>query len=122
MQINTEDDLPEKSQLRIELPFVSKGTDIIWENELDKDFTQRMAEVKVGEDEDDADGEENDSGLVVVTFPPPPSCHDTILLSFGPGMQAYLDHPALGRDCDETQEPSSENDGTTKPERKSDYV
>ena len=66
------------------------------------------------------DMEEEDTGLVVVTFPPPPSSHDTILVSFGPGMQAYLDHPQT--DWDGTDETQSENNTRTKPSTKSDYV
>jgi hypothetical protein len=62
--LQTEHDLPEGRQERIELSFVSdKGT--------------------LGT------GDEN--GLVVVTFPPP-QFEDSVLVTFGPGMQAYLEY------------------------------
>lgn len=63
-QVEEEKDLPEFLQERIELPFVS-----------DKGAT----------------GAIDESGLVVVTFLPPPF-EDSILVAFGPGMQAYFEY------------------------------
>lgn len=54
---------------RIELLFVCKG--ITWESEDDES-----------------------TGLVVVTCPPPEHKGDTVYVRFGPGLQAYLDQPA----------------------------
>lgn len=53
---------------RIELPFVCKG--ITWESEDDES-----------------------TGLVVVTCPPPEHKADSVCVRFGPGVQAYLDQP-----------------------------
>jgi hypothetical protein len=73
--LDKEDDLPAAFQNRIELPFVTKG--ITW-------------------DEDDYD---DSSGLVLTTFPPPARAEDTLMVLFGPGMQAYLEY--LHNDEDE---------------------
>ena len=91
--IETEEDLPELLRHRIELPFVAKG--ITWEEQLalSNDY------------EDDDNG-----GLVVVTFPPPQT-HDTILITFGPGLQAYLDY----------LEEADEDNETRRIEEKVDY-
>ena len=70
--LQKEDDLPKELQFRVQLPFVS-----------DKALAGEM---------DDCINEGNEAnGLVVVTFPPPPT-DDTILVNFGAGMQAYLDY------------------------------
>ena len=53
---------------RIQLPFVCKG--ITWESEDD-----------------------DSSGLVLVTCPPPEHTSDTLYVRFGAGLQAYLDQP-----------------------------
>ena len=49
-----------------------------------------------GGDEDDYD---DSSGLVLTTFPPPTLTEDTLMVKFGPGMQAYLEY--LHNDEDE---------------------
>jgi hypothetical protein len=64
-----EETLPKDCQDRIELPFVSNLK---------------------GDDDDDDYGLEG-SGMVVVTFPPPPM-DDCVLVTFGRGLQAYLDY------------------------------
>ncbi|KAG7370781.1 hypothetical protein IV203_019351 [Nitzschia inconspicua] len=67
VQLENEEGLPDPLQERIALPFVSdKGT----VSAIDP---------------------ENTGGLVVLTFPPPPF-EDSILVMFGPGMQAYLEY------------------------------
>ena len=86
--IEEESDLPKELQKRIELPFVTKG--ITWAEDQDED--------------------EDDEGLVVITFPPPPIKEaDSILVKFGPGMQAYLDYKQEEEevDDDEKQEDGS---------------
>mmetsp|Transcript_11648 Transcript_11648/g.33512 ORF Transcript_11648/g.33512 Transcript_11648/m.33512 type:complete len:555 (-) Transcript_11648:2375-4039(-) len=69
-------DLPEGADDRIELPFVSN----------------------LGESDDD---EDEIGGTVVVTFPPPPT-DDSVLVKFGPGLQAYLDYGAEPDDGEQT--------------------
>lgn len=66
-----EDDLPEAMKDRIELPFVSN----------------------LGEEEEDDDEESDQEGgsTVVVTFPPPRT-DDCVLVTFGSGLQAYIDY------------------------------
>ena len=78
---NEEDDL----QDRIELPFVSN----------------------LGEDDDDEEAvEQSRSGnTVVVTFPPPLT-EDCVLVSFGPGMEAYIDYNSGGPEEDESGDES----------------
>jgi hypothetical protein len=79
LRLEKEDDLPEALRQRMELPFVSSVSGAIWEEKLNY------------KEENDGEGEERE-GLVVVSFPPPPNDHDTFLLSFGAGLQAYLDY------------------------------
>ena len=76
--IANEEDLAPPFQSRIELPFVCKG--ITWD---DEDY--------FNDDDDNTNGIDN-SGLVVVTFPPPLTSSDTLLVKFGPGMQAYMEY------------------------------
>ena len=71
--LEKEEDIPEPLRQRIELPFVTKG--ITWEEQLC--FTDDTAE--------------DDGGLVVITFPPPQT-HDTVLVTWENGLQAYLDY------------------------------
>ena len=81
--LNDESDLPTYLQCRIQLPFVTKG--ITWEDQLDLD----------NDDDDESEDDYDAGGLVVVTFPPPPpksSGDDTMIVKFGPGLQAYLDY------------------------------
>jgi hypothetical protein len=78
--LDKEDDLPVVFQNRIELPFVTKG--ITW-------------------DEDDYD---DSSGLVLTTFPPPARAEDTLMVQFGPGMQAYLEYLHSDEDEDHPEE------------------
>jgi hypothetical protein len=93
--LNSLGDLPKKLQHRIVLPFVSKGA--TWEDQ----FVSRTVDSERSKYEDDEESEEimeesDDEGLVVITFPPPPmtsEMNDTLLMKFGPGLQAYLDHP-----------------------------
>lgn len=86
--LEKEEDLPEHLRNRIELPFVSQGA--TWEDQL----TSR-GNLTDNNDE----GDDDNGGLVVVTFPPPPSTststnnNDTMIVKFGPGLQAYLDYP-----------------------------
>jgi hypothetical protein len=70
--LRKEDDLPKELQFRVQLPFVS---DKVLAGEMDDCITE---------------GNEA-NGLVVVTFPPPPT-DDNIFVNFEPGMQAYLDY------------------------------
>jgi hypothetical protein len=77
--LTKEEDLPKALRHRIEVPFVTKG--ITWEEML-----------KGGTKDEDDDDDDDEGGLVVVTFPPPPT-DDTVLVTFGPGLQAYLDNP-----------------------------
>jgi hypothetical protein len=72
--ISKEEELPEELRHRMELPFVCKG--ITWEDE-----------------------DQDDDGLVVICFPPPP-VKDTMLVTFGSGMQAYLDYRQEKEDPD----------------------
>lgn len=71
--LEKEEDIPEPLRQRIELPFVTKG--ITWEEQLC--FSDDVAE--------------DDGGLVVITFPPPQT-HDTMLVTWEKGLQAYLDY------------------------------
>ena len=82
--INTEEDLTAPFQSRIELPFVCKG--ITWD---DEDYYNSDEDE---DDNDDSDGNNDNSGLVVVTFPPPAATNDTMMVKFGPGMQAYMEY------------------------------
>jgi hypothetical protein len=66
IHLENEDDLPESIRGRIELPFVSKGA--TWISNV------------------------GGNGLVLVTFPPPPTEEDTVRVKFGPGLQAYLEY------------------------------
>ena len=92
--LNTEDDLPSPYQERIELPFVCKG--ITW----------------------DEDEYLDSPGLVLTTFPPPASTDDTLMVNFGPGMQAYLEYLEQ-EDQDEQKFESSASKG--RPNECSDY-
>ena len=78
--LTTAEDLHKALRHRIEVPFL-KG--ITWEEML-KGWTK-------DEDEEDDDDDDDDDD-VVNTFPPPPT-DDTVLVTFGPGLQAYLDYP-----------------------------
>lgn len=91
--LQKEQDILEQLRHRIELPFVTKG--ITWEDQLN---------VSKGDDEDDGG-----SGLVVVTFPPPPTDHDTLLVSFGPGLQAYMDYVSEDKDPDASKDKEQES-------------
>lgn len=66
VRLDKEEDLPEAIRGRIELPFVSKGA--TWISRV------------------------RGNGLVVVTFPPPPTQAETIRVKFGAGLQAYLEY------------------------------
>ena len=70
---NATDDNNKEMLHRIELPFVCKG--ITWESEDDES-----------------------TGLVLVTCPPPRHHHDTIYIKFGAGLQAYLDRQVVDKD------------------------
>jgi len=65
-QVYSEDDLPESLRGQIELPFLGKGT--TWEDDV----------------------YENAGATVVVTYPPPDHEDDTLLVSFGPGLESFL--------------------------------
>jgi len=96
-----EEDLPENLQERIQLPFVSN----------------------LSEEEDDEDNNEG-GGTVVVTFPPPPT-DDSVLVMFGPGLQAYLDYKTYGSEDEVSTESHAEADDgahSSTPTRQSDYV
>jgi hypothetical protein len=75
VHVNEQEDLPLSLRGRIELPFLGKGT--TWEDE----------------DEEEAGG-----GMVLVTYPPPDHEADTLLVRFGPDLEAFL------RDLDEDEE------------------
>eukprot|EP00980_Cylindrotheca_fusiformis_P013941 scaffold3621_cov114-Cylindrotheca_fusiformis.AAC.6 len=94
--LEKEEDIPEELRHRIELPFVTKG--ITWADQL------QVSQ----EDEDDDD----EGGLIVVTFPPPNSDHDTMLVTFGAGLQAYMDYESK----------DSDNEDGNKKEHESGYV
>jgi len=66
-----EEDLPEPLRHRIELPFVSN------QDSLNTD--------------DNEDGDDNEGCTVVMTFLPPTTIGDTVFVTFGDGMEAYLD-------------------------------
>ena len=105
--IEEEDDLPETLRHRIELPFVSNqglpGSD---------------------DNTDDADEEEGGGGTIVMTFPPPATTgttgEDTVLVSFGPGMQAYIDYNYEHEEDIESDAMAEENHPS--PLVQSDYV
>jgi hypothetical protein len=79
--ISNEEELPPDLRHRMELPFVCKG--ITWE-----------------------DQDQDQDGLVVICFPPP-HVEDTMLVTFGSGMQAYLDYRQEKEDPDNnSQDPS----------------
>jgi hypothetical protein len=79
VHVNEQEDLPLSLRGRIELPFLGKGT--TWEDEPEE------------EDEEEAGG-----GMVLVTYPPPDHVVDTLLVRFGPDLEAFL------RDLDEEEE------------------
>jgi hypothetical protein len=83
VHVNVEADLPLSLRGRIELPFLGKGT--TWEDE----------------DEDD---EEAGGGMVLVTYPPPDRQGDTLLVRFGPGLEAFLRDLAIDEDEDEGED------------------
>ena len=64
-------------------------------------------------------------GTVVVTFPPPPT-DDCVLVTFGPGLQAYLDYNYGPKEEDDTEshaEADADADGEDPlPTRQSDYA
>ena len=89
-EIEKEEDLPDTLRHRIELPFVTKG--VTWEDQLNT-------------------GDVNDDGgLVVITFPPLPT-DDTLMVAFGPGLQAYLDYQQRPED-------ESEQEGVKKEKQR----
>ena len=101
-----EGDLPETLKNRIELPFVSN----------------------LGDDDDDDDDNEKDEGgsTVVVTFPPPPT-DDCVLVTFGPGLQAYMDYNYGPEEDDgdaesNAAEADDESSHSPIPNPQSDYV
>jgi hypothetical protein len=107
VSIEEEDDLPEILRHRIELPFVSNqglpGSD---------------------DNTDDVDEEEGGGGTIVMTFPPPATTgttgEDTVLVSFGPGMQAYIDYNYEQEEDMESDAMAEENHPS--PLVQSDYV
>jgi hypothetical protein len=91
-------DLPLELCGRIELPFVGSNT-------LDKQ----------DQDQEDDDGEEEEEErMVVVTFPPPPSVHSTMRVRFGPGLQAYLDHPAASTNTSSSDQRQQKDESTLR--------
>lgn len=108
VSFESEDDMPEALHDRIELPFVSI----------------------LGEDNDEDDDDERQNygagSTVVVTFPPPPT-DDCILVTFGPGLQAYVDYNN-GPEEDESDVESNvaqaddESSHSPMPHSQSDYV
>jgi hypothetical protein len=80
VHVNEEEDLPLTLRGRIELPFLGKGT--TWEDE--------------DEDEEEAGG-----GMVLVTYPPPDHQVDTLLVRFGPDLEAFLRDLDIEEDEDE---------------------
>jgi hypothetical protein len=97
VELNKEEELPKALQHRIELPFVTKGV--------------------TGEEQLNTGADNDDGGLVVITFPPPPT-DDTLLVTFGPGLQAYLDYPQK----QEESEQEGKQEGKQEEERESGYV
>ena len=91
-------DLPLELCGRIELPFVGSNT-------LDKQDQDQ---------EDVADEEEEEERVVVVTFPPPPSVHSTMRVRFGPGLQAYLDHPAASTNTSSSDQQQQKDESTLR--------
>lgn len=106
VSLASENDLPEALRHRIEMAFfVSKGP------------TQgsNMQDHDGDIDTDDGEGED-EGGLVMVSFPPPPmtgSMKNTLLVKFGANMQAYLDYPDSSND---------QGNATNKPPRETAYV
>jgi hypothetical protein len=103
-----EDDLPEALKDRIKLPFVSN----------------------LGADDDDDDvivDEKHEGGsTVVVTFPPPPT-DDCVLVTFGPGLQAYMDYNYGPEEDDSDAESNAaqaddESSHSPIPNPQSDYI
>ena len=88
-EITKEEELPEPLRHRLELPFVSKGA--TWEDQLNI-------------------GEDDEGGLVVITFPPPPT-EDTLLVTFGQGLQAYLDYPNPNEEGRKQERPEQHETG-----------
>lgn len=89
--LDSQEDLPEHLQHRIELPFVSKGATV------GDPLISRTEPNDLSNDdiEDTSDESDEDATLVVITFPPPPmtsDISDTMLIKFGPGLQAYLEY------------------------------
>jgi hypothetical protein len=97
IQLDKEDQLPEQLQERIELPFVSdKGA--LGTNNV-----------------------EGQCGMMVVTFPPPPF-EDSVLVLFGPGMQAYLEYVQEEAKEETAHLSISEELEFDLPSKQSDYV
>ena len=99
-----EENIPEHLRERIELPFVSN----------------------LAEDDDDENSNQ-ESSMEVVTFPPPP-IEDCALLSFGPGLQAYMDYKYNeGEDEEDIESNAGQSDNespspSAKHKAQSDYV
>ena len=85
ISLDSEDDLPEEIRGRVELPFVSKGATWVTDTE-------------------------EEPNLVLVTFPPPPHKSDTVRVSFGSEMQAYLDYNQEEDEAEEEEEQQSEEE------------
>ena len=117
--LEKDEDLPEHLRHRIELPFVSKGA--TWEDQLlplatRKELSDDQKEETTEPDQDGEDDDVGGGGLVVVTFPPPPSAGcDTLVVKFGPGLQAYFDYPY------KVSQPS-EDEAMESSQRESGYV
>jgi len=108
-----ETDLPEALRDRIELPFVSN---------LAEEDDNEQAE-KENDDQDSGVS----PGMVVVTFPPPPT-DDCVMVTFGPGLQAYLDYtygPEEDVDDEDTGSTVAQADAESQsslPKTQTDYV
>jgi hypothetical protein len=87
VHVNEEEDLPLSLRGRIELPFLGKGT--TWEDE----------------DEEEAGG-----GMVLVTYPPPDHEVDTLLVRFGPDLEAFLRDLDIYEDEDENEDENEEQE------------
>lgn len=113
--LEKDEDLPEHLRHRIELPFVSKGA--TWDDQLLPLSDKPSEDGKVTADGLEEGDDDHGGELVVVTFPPPPTntSNNTLVVKFGPGLQAYLDYPHTG---------SNENlrDSTMKLPQETGYV
>ncbi|MGK3740746.1 MAG: hypothetical protein ACI90V_007596 [Bacillariaceae sp.] len=107
--IEEEDDLPETLRHRIELPFVSN---------------QGLPGSDDNAEDDDKEEGGGGGGAVVMTFPPPTTTgttdEDTVLVSFGPGMQAYIDYNYEQEE--DTGSDAKDGENHPSPSVHSDYV